>query len=54
LVREGDEVRRRVEAERPRGLQIDRQLELGWCLHRKVPRLFAPEDAVNIAAGAPK
>ena len=40
-------------AERLCGLEIDRQLVLGRVLHRKVGRLLAPEDAINVAGGAP-
>jgi hypothetical protein len=34
LIGAGDECRRHVEAERPGGFEVDRQLEFDWCLHR--------------------
>src|SRR5262249_5057765 len=37
-----------AETERPGGLEIDRQLELGWRLHWEVGRLLALEDAVDV------
>ena len=43
-----------VEAERLRSLQVDDHFEFGRCLHREVGRLFAFEDAIDIAGGAPK
>ena len=33
------------EPQRLRRLEIDHQLELGWCLHRQVGRFLALEDA---------
>src|SRR6266487_2641415 len=54
LVGAGEERRRHVEAERFRGLEIDHQLVLGRCLHRKIGRLPALEDAINIRRRTPK
>src|SRR5262245_10720744 len=31
--------------------EVDHQLELGRCLHRKVGRLLALEDAIDVASG---
>jgi hypothetical protein len=44
---------RHVEAERLGGFEIDHQLVLGRRLHRKIGRLLALEDAINVAGGAP-
>jgi hypothetical protein len=35
------------------GLQVDRELELGWLLDRQVARLGALQDLVDVAGGAP-
>ena len=35
-------------SERLRRLEVDYELEFGRCLHRKVARLFAAEDAINV------
>jgi hypothetical protein len=39
------------ETKRLRGLEIDRQVVLGRCLHRQVSRLLAFEDAVDCTEG---
>ena len=39
---------RHVEAERLRGLQVHRQLELGGLLHRQVRRLGTFKDAIDV------
>ena len=39
-----------MEAERLSGLEIDHQFELGRRLHRKVDRLSALEDAVDVSS----
>src|SRR5262249_20092194 len=44
--------RRHFQAERPGGLEVDGQLILGRCLHRKVGRFLAVEDAIDVAGGA--
>src|SRR5689334_6346944 len=41
------------ESERLGGLEVDRELVLGRRLHRQVRRLFAFEDAVNVAGSTP-
>ena len=43
---------RQREAKRFGGFEIDDQFILGRCLHRHVGRLFALEDAINIAGRA--
>src|SRR3984893_8443245 len=43
-----EQERRHVEAKSPRGLQVNRQLEFGGCLHRKIRWFGALKDAVNI------
>src|SRR5262245_23734553 len=52
LVGAGEHARWQLKADRLGGLQIDHQLELGWRLHRKVGRLLAPEDAVDVTGRA--
>src|SRR5262245_26585269 len=47
----GEHCCRKFEAERPSGLEIDNQLVLGRRLHRKISRLRALEDTVDIASG---
>ena len=41
-------MQRHVEPERPRGLEIDHQLELGGRLHGKIGRLGPLEDAIHL------
>jgi hypothetical protein len=43
---------RHVEAERLRGLEVDHQLVFSGRLHRQIGRLFALEDAVDVAGGS--
>ena len=43
----------RVEAQHPGSLEIDDNFEFGGLLDRKITRLFALEDAINIRRGAP-
>jgi hypothetical protein len=49
LVSAGEKRRRHVQAERLRCLEIDHQFVLGRRLHRKIGRLLALEDAIDIA-----
>jgi hypothetical protein len=53
LVGAGEERGRHGEAERSRGLEVDHQFEFGRRLHWQVGWLLAPEDAVDVASGAP-
>src|SRR5262245_4740788 len=48
------EQRRRVKRKRLGGLEVDRQFELGRRLHRKVGRLLAFKDAIDVASSAPE
>jgi hypothetical protein len=48
LVGAGEQHWWHFEAKRPRGLEIDHQLELSWCLHRQVSRLLALENAIDV------
>src|SRR4051794_39920768 len=48
FVGRGEEGRRDREIERLRGLEVDRQLELGRRLHRQVGGLRAGEDARHV------
>jgi hypothetical protein len=48
LVGAGEQRRRHVEAERSRSLEIDDKLEICWLLHRKLARMLALEDAVDV------
>jgi hypothetical protein len=45
---------RHVEPERLCGLKVDHKLELGPRLYRKVCRVFAIEDAIDVAGRAAK
>jgi hypothetical protein len=42
-----------IKAERLGGLQVYRQLELGWRLHRKLVRPCALEDTIDVFRSAP-
>src|SRR5262249_33633670 len=53
LVGGGEQRRGHCDAERLCGFQVDHQLVFGRCLYRKIGRLPALEDAVDIARGAP-
>ena len=44
----GEQRRRHGEAERLCGLEVDRELVLGRCLHWQVGRLLAFQDAVDV------
>ena len=50
--RRGSVFWRQGEAEHLGGLEVDHQFVLGWHLHRQVGRLFAFEDAIDIARRA--
>ena len=52
LVGAGEQAIRHVEAERFRGLEVNRKLILGRRLYRKVGGFLTPEYAVNVAGGA--
>ena len=41
------------EAKRLCRFEIDHQLVLGWCLHGKIGRLLAFEDAIYVSRSAP-
>ena len=51
LVGEVEQRRGDFEAERPGGLEIDHQFELGGLHHRKIGRLFALENSTDVQAG---
>src|SRR5262245_628765 len=51
LIGGGEQHRRYFDAKRPGGFEIDRQFELGRCLHRKFGRLLALENTIDIAGG---
>src|SRR5499427_6417359 len=42
---------RHVQAKRLRSFEVDEQLVLGWCLHRKVSGFLALENAIDITRG---
>src|SRR5262249_49370554 len=50
LVGAGEKRRRHIEVERPSGVKVDHQLELGRLLHRQIHRLGAFENAADIGA----
>jgi hypothetical protein len=50
LVGAGEQRRRQGKAEILRGFEIEHQLELDWGLDRKLARLLALEDAVDVPA----
>ena len=50
LVGDGKESRRHLDAERPGGLQVDDELELGRLHDRQIGRLGALEDVAGIDA----
>src|SRR5262249_21606761 len=52
LVSAGEQRRRHVKAKRLRGVEVDHQLVLGRRLHRKVGRLLALKDTIDIAGRA--
>src|SRR5580700_2012521 len=52
LVGAGEDRLRNCEAECLSGLQIDRELEMRWPLHRKITRRSAAENAGNIISNA--
>src|SRR5260370_25904638 len=47
------QTQRHVEAQRLGGLEIDGQFEFGRRLYRKIGRLLALEDAIDVAGRAP-
>ena len=49
FIRAGEQRRRHSEAERLSGLEVDDQFVLGRRLHRHVGRLFAFENAIDVA-----
>src|SRR5260221_6443463 len=53
LVGSGEDVRWYGESERLGSFEVDDQLVLCWRLNWKVGRLFAPEDAIDVAGRAP-
>jgi hypothetical protein len=53
LVGNREQLVRHGNTERLRGLEVDQQLELGQRLHRKVGRLLALEDAIDVASREP-
>jgi hypothetical protein len=48
LVGAREQRRRHLHAQRLGGLKIDRQLEIGWCLHGKIGRACALENPIDI------
>ena len=54
LIRCGEKGRWHGETERLACLEVDYKFVLRRCLHRKIDWLFALEDSINIAGGAPE
>ena len=54
LVGAGKQRWRNGEAERPRGFEIDNQIEFGWLLDRKIAGFRPVQNLVNITGGAPE
>ena len=54
LVGAGKQRRWDFNADRPRGLQIDHQLVLGWRLHRQIGRLLTLKNAIHVASCVPE
>jgi hypothetical protein len=54
LVGADDEGRRRVEAKRPGGLEVDHKLVLGRGLHGQIGRLLALQNAASVDAAQTK
>src|SRR5262245_11639529 len=54
LVRAGEQRRWHLDAKRFGGLEVDRQLEIGRCLHGKSIRACALEDTIDIFGRAGK
>ena len=54
LVGARDKRHRRGEAEHFGGLEVDDKLEFGRLLHRKVGRMLALEDTIDVAGRLPK
>src|SRR5258706_10328124 len=52
LVSSGEDVRWYGESERLGSFEVDDQLGFCWRLNWKVGRLFAPEDAIDVAGRA--
>ena len=52
LVGAREQCRWHLQAQRLGSLEIDHQLILGRCLHRKIGRLLPLEDAVHVASSA--
>src|SRR5262245_40888749 len=53
LVGAGEHGRRNVDAQRPRGFEIDKEVEFCRQRHRQLSSLFALHDPTDIVAGLP-